>query len=87
MSLASWWQALAKERTKRVQSRTERTLARQEAAARKAEARYGKRAKPEIVQDTGQVVMPDESGMSWGSYLPVLLIGGLLLANRDKSAK
>ncbi len=81
MSLESWWRALAKERTKRVESRTRRTLARQEASARTAEAKYG-RKKPQIVQDTGQVVM-DEQPSGMGSYLlPVLVVGGLLLMNR-----
>ncbi len=81
MSLESWWKALAKERTKRVESRTRRTLARQEASARTAEAKYG-RKKPQIVQDTGQVVM-DEQPSGMGSYLlPALVVGGLLLMNR-----
>jgi hypothetical protein len=83
MSLESWWRSLAKERTKRVQSRTQRTLARQEASARTAEAKYG-RKKPQIIQDTGQVVMEEEpSGMS-GYLLPALVLGGLLLMRQSK---
>lgn len=81
MSLESWWRALAKERTKRVESRTRRTVARQEAAARTAEAKYGKK-KPQIIQDTGQVVMDEQpSGMS-GYLVPALVLGGLLLWSR-----
>ena len=81
MSLESWWRALAKERTKRVESRTRRTLARQEASARTAEAKYG-RKKPQIVQDTGQVVMDEEPSGMGGYLVPALVLGGLLLWSR-----
>jgi len=81
MSLESWWRSLAKERTKRVESRTRRTLARQEAAARTAEAKYG-RKQPKIVQDTGQVVMDEEPSGMGGYLVPALVLGGLLLWSR-----
>jgi hypothetical protein len=84
MSLESWWKALAKERTERVKSRTARTIARQEAAARTAEAKYGRR-KPVVTADTGEVVMPPQDGMGSSWYLPVALVIGLgLLSMRQK---
>jgi hypothetical protein len=84
MSLGSWWRALAKERTKRVQSRTTRTIAREESAARKAEARYGGKREPQIVQDTGQLVM-DDAPSPMSGYLPLALgLGLLVLMNRKK---
>lgn len=83
MSLESWWKALAKERTKRVESRTRRTVARQEASARTAEAKYGKKKpQPQIIQDTGQVVMDEEPSGMGGYLVPALVLGGLLLLNR-----
>ena len=82
MSLESWWRALAKERTARVKSRTERTLARQESAARKAEAKYAHR-KPVVTADTGEVVVPPPATPSY--LLPLALALGVgVLAMRRK---
>lgn len=81
MSLESWWKSLAKERTKRVQSRTRRTLARQESAARVAEAKYHKRT--HVTADTGEVVVePAPPKMNW--YVPAALGVGLLWMMRKK---
>lgn len=75
MSLESWWKNLAKERTKRVQSRTQRTLARQEAKARVAEAKHGRKA--HVVADTGEVIVEEpKAGVSW--YLPAAMGAALL---------
>lgn len=80
MSLESWWKNLAKERTKRVQSRTQRTLARQEAKARVAEAKHGRKA--HVVADTGEVIV-EEPKAEMGWYLP-LALGGVLLWSMTK---
>ena len=76
MSLESWWKNLAKERTKRVQSRTQRTLARQEAKARVAEARHSRKA--HVVADTGEVIVEESNAGMGGWYLPVALGAALL---------
>lgn len=81
MSLESWWKNLAKERTKRVQSRTQRTLARQEAKARVAEAKHGRKA--HVVADTGEVVI-EEPKAEMGWYVPLALGAALLWSMSSK---